>query len=70
MSEMKEKAIEVLYSYMDVEKDLTQPKILIHTFKVLIHQLQYDNADWDAPDEHMIIDVKDILKLIEELEAL
>ncbi len=70
MTDMKEKAIEVLYSYMDVEKDLPQPKILIHTFKVLIHELQYDNGDWDAPDKHMIIDVKDILKLIEELEAL
>jgi hypothetical protein len=73
MTDMKEKAIEVLYSYMDVEKDLPQPKILIHTFKVLIHQLQYDNCDWDAPDghmRHMIIDVKDILKLIDELEAL
>jgi hypothetical protein len=70
MTDMKEKAIEVLYSYMDVEKDLSQPKILIHTFKVLIHQLQYDNGDWDTPDNHMIIDVKDILKLIDELEAL
>lgn len=70
MTDMKEEAIEVLYSYMDVEKDLPQPKILIHIFKVLIHQLQYDNSDWDAPDEHMIIDVKDILKLIEELEKL
>jgi hypothetical protein len=67
---MTERAKEVLYAYMDVEKDLSQPKILIHTFKVLIHELQYDNGDWDAPDKHMIIDVKDILKLIDELEAL
>jgi hypothetical protein len=70
MTDIKEKAIEVLYSYMDVEKDLSQPKILIHTFKVLIHQLQYDNADWDVSDKHMIIDVKDILELIEELDKL
>jgi hypothetical protein len=26
-------AQEVLYSYMDVERDLSQPKILIHTLK-------------------------------------
>jgi hypothetical protein len=34
----------------------------------VINQLQYDNAEREAPDKHMIIDVKDILKLIEELK--
>ena len=61
MSDMKEKAIEVLYSYMDVEKDLSQPKILIHTFKVLIHELQQSPG---------VIMCADVLELCEELEAL
>jgi predicted RNA-binding protein with EMAP domain len=64
----QQQAKELLYAYMDVEKDLSQPKILIHTLKELINLLQYDNADWQESDEHMVIDVKDFLKLIEELE--
>lgn len=69
MTNKKEEALEILYSYMDVEKDLSQPKILIHTFKVLIHQLQYDIADW-MDTKHMVIDVRDILEVCEELEKL
>ena len=45
-------------------------KIIASVLREVINQLQYDNSDWDAPDEHMVIDVKDILKLTEELEAL
>lgn len=63
-------AKEVLYAYMDVEKDLSQPKILIHTFKVLIHQLQYDRSDWQDNVNHMVIDVRDILDVCDELEVL
>jgi hypothetical protein len=66
----QQQAKELLYAYMDVEKDLSQPKILIHTLKELINLLQYDNAAWQESDEHMVIDVKDFLKLIEELENL
>lgn len=65
----KEVAQEILYSYMDVEKDLSQPKILIHTFKVLIHQLQYDIADW-MDTKHMVIDARAILDVCDELENL
>ncbi len=64
MTDMKEKAIEVLYSYMDVEKDLPQPKILIHTFKVLINQLQKGTT------VGAVIMCADVLKLCEELEKL
>jgi hypothetical protein len=56
-----EKAKEVLYAYMDVEKDLSQPKILIHTFKELINQLQQSPG---------VIMCPDLLELCEELEAL
>jgi hypothetical protein len=58
---MTERAIEVLYAYMDVEKDLSQPKILIHTFKELINQLQQSPG---------VIMCADVLELCEELEAL
>jgi hypothetical protein len=61
MTNKKEEALEILYSYMDVEKDLSQPKILIHTFKVLINQLQQSPG---------IISCADILELCEELEKL
>jgi hypothetical protein len=46
---------------MDVEKDLPQPKILIHTFKELINQLQQSPG---------VIMCPDVLELCEELEKL
>jgi hypothetical protein len=46
---------------MDVEKDLPQPKILIHTFKELINQLQQSPG---------VIMCADVLELCEELENL
>ncbi len=61
MIDIKTKTTEVLYAYMDVEKDLSQPKILIHTFKELINQLQQSPG---------IISCADILELCEELENL
>ena len=69
MTDMKTKATELLYAYMDVEKDLSQPKILIHTLKELINQLAYDN--YNVGDNGLaVVDVVDILKLCEKLETL
>jgi hypothetical protein len=61
---MKEQAKEILYAYMDVEKDLSQPKILIHTFKELINQLQKGTA------VGAVIMCADVLELCDELEKL
>ena len=61
MTEMKTKAKEVLYAYMDVEKDLSEPKILIHTLKELINQLQVSPGT---------IKCSDIMELCEELKKL
>lgn len=36
----------------------------------LINQLQYDISDWMESTDHMVIDVRDILKIIAELEQL
>lgn len=60
----KEKAKEVLYAYMDKEGSLSQPKILIHTFKELINQLQKGTTV--GP----VIMCADVLELCEELEKL
>lgn len=57
----KERAKKVLYAYMDVEKDLSQPKILIHTFKELINQLQVSPG---------VIYCDDVLELCEQLKKL
>jgi hypothetical protein len=40
-------AQEVLYSYMDVEKDLSQPKILIHTLKKLRELMTGNPLNWE-----------------------
>ena len=68
MTDVKTKATEVLYSYMDVEKDLSQPKILIHTFKELINQLQYYQFKEDVED--WVLDARAILDVCDELENL
>lgn len=70
MTDLSPQAQAILYSYMDVEKDLSQPKILIHTFKELINQLQYNQTCWDEPLQHMVLDVDDILEVCEELKKL
>lgn len=44
-------AQEVLYAYMDVEKDLSQPKILIHTLKKLRELISGTNENVDWRDE-------------------
>jgi hypothetical protein len=61
VNDRKERAKKVLYAYIDVEKDLSQPKILIHTFKELINQLQVSPG---------VIYCGDILELCEELKKL
>ena len=64
VNDRKERAKKVLYAYMDVEKDLSQPKILIHTFKELINQLQKGTT------VGAVIMCEDVLELCEELEKL
>jgi hypothetical protein len=67
---MIERAKKIMEAY-EAEDTYNFPKDgVAAALREVINQLQYDNTDWDAPDDHMIIDVKDILKLIEELEAL
>ena len=40
-------AKEVLYAYMDVERDLSQPKILIHTLKKLRELMTGNPLNWE-----------------------
>lgn len=40
-------AKEVLYAYMDVERDLSQPKILIHTLKQLRKLITGNPLNWE-----------------------
>ena len=70
-------AKEVLYSYMDVEKDLSQPQILIHTLKQLRKLISGTNENVDWQDELNVMYVNgwdDALKQIDavcdELERL
>ena len=35
----------------------------------LVSQLQYDNCDWQAPDEQMIMDVEWVMLVVNELEG-
>lgn len=43
---------------------------LANALRKVVSLLQYDNADWQEPNDHMIINVKDILELADELDNL
>lgn len=66
-------AKEVLYAYMDVEKDLSQPKILIHTLKELRQLISGEDFTYDWGNmEHTTWDdcLKQIDDVCDELENL
>ncbi|QGT54409.1 hypothetical protein b3_0165 [Synechococcus phage B3] len=72
---MEDKAKQFLYSYMDKEKDLSQPKILIHMLQELINQYSSSLPPDPNMDEfysrmyggESVIYVDDILTLINDL---
>jgi hypothetical protein len=78
MVSKRNRAQELLYAYMDVEKDLSQPKILIHILKELINQYSTSLPPDPNMDEFYVrmyggdsvIYESDILDLIQELEKL
>lgn len=73
MTTKAEQAKEALYAYMDVEKDLSQPKILIHVLTNLIHKYSSSLPPDPNMDEYGgedVIYVNEILDLINELENL
>jgi hypothetical protein len=73
-----EQAKKVLYAYMDKEKDLSQPKLLIHTIKEIINQYSSSLPQDPNMDEFYarmyggdsVIYVDELLTLMNELETL
>ena len=73
-----EQARQFLYSYMDVEKDVSQPKILIHVLNELINRYSSSLPPDPYVDEfyartyggESVIYVDVIWELIRELESL
>lgn len=78
MTNKKEQAKKILYTFMDVEKDLSQPKILTHILYELINQYSTSlpmDSNTDQFYARMygtdsVIYENDILDLIQELEEL
>jgi len=62
-------AQEVLYSYMDVEKDLSQPKILIHTLKKLRELISGTNENVDWQDELNVMYVSGYDECLKSIDA-
>ena len=73
-----EQAKKILYAYMDKEKDLSQPKLLIHTIKEIINQYSSSLPPDPNMDEYYarmyggdsVIYVNELLTLMNELENL
>ncbi len=68
-------AKEVLYAYMDVERDLSQPQILIHTLKELRKLMTGNSLNWED-EQGMMYEfgwtdcLKQIDAVCDELEVL
>ena len=68
-------AKEVLYAYMDVERDLSQPKILLHTLKQLRKLMTGNPLNWED-EQGMMYEfgwtdcLKQIDAVCDELEVL
>jgi hypothetical protein len=68
-------AKEVLYAYMDVERDLSQPQILIHTLKQLRKLMTGNPLNWED-EQGMMYEfgwtdcLKQIDAVCDELEVL
>jgi len=43
---------------------------LATAIKELVSQLQYDNCDWQAPEDWKIMDVEQVMLVVNQLEAL
>jgi hypothetical protein len=63
-------AQKVLYAYMDVEKDLSQPKILIHTLKELRKLISGTNENVDWQDELNVMYVNGWDDAIHQIDAI
>ena len=66
----KQIAQKVLYAYMDVEKDLSQPKILIHTLKELRKLISGTNENVDWQDELNVMYVNGWDDAIHQIDAI
>jgi hypothetical protein len=63
-------AQKVLYAYMDAEKDLSQPKILIHTLKELRKLISGTNENVDWQDELNVMYVNGWDDAIHQIDAI
>jgi hypothetical protein len=63
-------AQKVLYAYMDVEKDLSQPKILIHTLKELRKLISGTNENVDWRDDCNVSYVNGYDDALHEIDAI
>jgi hypothetical protein len=75
MTDRAQKIMDAFYfTFADKRQDFIIQKLnndaLANALRAVVSLLQYDNADWQEPNNHMIIDVKNVLELVNELEAL
>jgi hypothetical protein len=70
MTEKAQKIWEAFCGELIQEPTDDMKEALATAIKELVSQLQYDNTDWQAPDEQMIMDVEWVMLVVNELEAL
>lgn len=70
MTEQTQKIWEAFCGELIQEPTDDMKEALATAIKELASQLQYDNCDWQAPNEQMIMDVEQVMLIVNELEAL
>ena len=70
MTERAQKIWETFCGELIQEPTDDMKEALATAIKELASQLQYNNSDWQAPDEQMIVDVEQVMLVVNQLEAL
>jgi hypothetical protein len=69
MTEQAQKIWEAFCGELIQEPTDDMKEALATAIKELASQLQYDNCDWQAPNEQMIMDVEQVMLVVNELEG-
>jgi hypothetical protein len=69
MTEQTQKIWEAFCGELIQEPTDDMKEALATAIKELASQLQYDNCDWQAPNEQMIMDVERVMLVVNELEG-
>ena len=68
MTKVERKVMEAFWNSHQQDRAYWHRDGVAAAIRAIVNEFQYDNGEWESPD-NMIVDVKSLLKLADELEA-